>query len=97
MVKPYVAFLVILIQIFVNTSVKSQDTLSSPYDEKLVEQFLKKYGTKSLVIGVIKDGVQTVKGYGRINSWGKKNITPDGNTVYEIGSITKVFYNTTFG
>lgn len=72
-------------------SAKSQDSLSSPYDEKLVQDYLKKNGTKSLVIGVIKDGVESVKGYGKINTWDKKNTTPDGNTLFEIGSITKVF------
>jgi len=72
-------------------SVKSQDSLSSPYNEKLVQDYLKKFGTKGLVIGVIKDGVESVKGFGKINTSGKKEITPNGNTLFEIGSITKVF------
>ncbi len=82
---------IIFIILIFSLSANSQDSLASPYDEKVVQNYLKKFGTKSLVIGVIKDGVQSVKGYGKINTWGKKNITPDGNTLFEIGSITKVF------
>ncbi len=82
--------IIFIISIFCS-SANSQDSLASPYDEKLVQNYLKKFGTKSLVIGVIKDGVQSVKGYGKINTWGKKNVIPDGNTIFEIGSITKVF------
>jgi serine-type D-Ala-D-Ala carboxypeptidase/endopeptidase len=82
--------IIFIISVF-SFSANAQDSLASPYDEKLVQNYLKKFGTKSLVIGVIKDGVQSVKGYGKINTWGKKNVTPDGNTLFEIGSITKVF------
>lgn len=87
---PIIFEIILIISIFC-FSANSQDSLASPYDDKLVEVYLKKFGTKSLVIGVMKNGVYSVKGYGKINTWGKKNITPDGNTLFEIGSITKVF------
>ncbi|MDZ7898251.1 MAG: serine hydrolase domain-containing protein [Arcicella sp.] len=82
-----IVFLLSIFPFFAN----AQDSPLSPYDEKLVQNYLAKFGTKSLVIGVIKDGVQSVKGYGKINRFGKKKVTPDGNTMFEIGSITKVF------
>jgi serine-type D-Ala-D-Ala carboxypeptidase/endopeptidase len=48
-------------------------------------------GTKhvGLVVGVLRDGVPSVFGYGRMSKDDPR--VPDGATVFEIGSITKVF------
>lgn len=42
-----------------------------------------------MVVGLISDGQQSVYGYGTVGD--DYNSTPDGDTIYEIGSITKVF------
>lgn len=48
-----------------------------------VEKFLRRTNADSLVVGVYKDGKTYVRGYG--------DNKPDQNTVFQIGSITKVF------
>jgi CubicO group peptidase (beta-lactamase class C family) len=42
-----------------------------------------------IVVGVIDKNGNTIVGYGKLSK--EKKQEPDGNTVYEIGSITKVF------
>jgi D-alanyl-D-alanine-carboxypeptidase/D-alanyl-D-alanine-endopeptidase len=42
-----------------------------------------------LVIGLLKDGVPTVLGYGRVSE--RVDAAPGADTVFEIGSITKTF------
>ena len=56
---------------------------------QLAEQYLAKRPNAGIVVGIIKDGKQWVQGYGKVN--GDASRVPDGNTIYEIGSITKVF------
>ncbi len=41
------------------------------------------------VVGVLKDGARSVRGYGRLSA--ERPDPPDGETVFEIGSITKAF------
>jgi D-alanyl-D-alanine-carboxypeptidase/D-alanyl-D-alanine-endopeptidase len=43
----------------------------------------------SIIVGVIDTNGQRIIGYGKVND--SSNQAPDGNTVYEIGSITKTF------
>lgn len=45
--------------------------------------------TAGLVVGVLSGDDQSVNGFGEVTKGGGQ--TPDGDTVYEIGSITKVF------
>lgn len=45
--------------------------------------------TMGLVVGLLVDGETVVHGFGRISS--ENESTPDGQTIYEIGSITKTF------
>src|SRR5215472_8520647 len=45
--------------------------------------------TVGIVVGVINDKDRTVIGYGRVAK--DRDQKPDGDTVFEIGSITKVF------
>jgi CubicO group peptidase (beta-lactamase class C family) len=41
------------------------------------------------VVGVLKDGARSVRGYGRLSA--ERPEPPDGRTVFEIGSISKAF------
>jgi len=65
-----------------------QDELFGKIDG-LVKPLVEHGITVGLVVGVLQDGAITVRGYGRVTK--EKPDLPDGNTVYEIGSITKVF------
>ncbi|MBI4881230.1 MAG: beta-lactamase family protein [Planctomycetes bacterium] len=57
------------------------DSLAAP----LIEQ----REALGLVVGVLQNGEESVHGYGRVTHDGDS--APDGATLYEIGSITKVF------
>jgi len=57
--------------------------------EILRERVDKDKKTVGIVVGVINDKGSQVIGYGRLDKNNKKEV--DGNTVFEIGSITKVF------
>ena len=55
----------------------------------LTADYVAKRTNVGLVVGVLQGGKQHVQGFGRV---GPANASPpDGNTIYEIGSITKVF------
>jgi D-alanyl-D-alanine-carboxypeptidase/D-alanyl-D-alanine-endopeptidase len=67
----------------------------SPEVDRLVQPLIDSKSVVGCVIGVIDDGKQEVLSYGETHhSAGNK---PDGNTVYEIGSITKAFTGTLLG
>lgn len=51
------------------------------------EDYLASRPHSALVIGVVQDGRSAIYGFGALPD----GSTPDGDTVYEIGSITKVF------
>lgn len=53
------------------------------------ERSIENASVRGLSIGVIKDGSMTVRGFGEMSA--DNSATPDGDTVFEIGSITKVF------
>jgi CubicO group peptidase (beta-lactamase class C family) len=55
----------------------------------LVERAMRSGRRIGLVVGCLAGGEQRVAGYGRCRSGGQD--TPDGGTIFEIGSITKVF------
>src|SRR5688572_7067832 len=59
---------------------------------RIVEKHQARSKAPGLVIGVIEGKKMSVLGFGRVSK--DAEAKPDGNTVYEIGSITKVF--TTF-
>lgn len=54
--------------------------------DAIVEPFLKSGKPVGIVVGLLQDGRTQVLGYGR-----EKNAPPAGDTIFEIGSITKVF------
>lgn len=53
-------------------------------------RFLKGKANAGLVVGVWADGKPRVFGYGTVNT-PRGDLTPDGDTLFEIGSITKAF------
>ncbi|MHC4513417.1 MAG: serine hydrolase, partial [Planctomycetota bacterium] len=65
-----------------------QDHLAGQIDA-LVRPLIENEIAVGLVVGVLKEGHATVRGYGRVDK--DKPAAPNGDTVYEIGSITKVF------
>ena len=64
-----------------------------PTDEALVRGLLKEFveGGQSVgvVVGIVRDGERIVVGHGRLSV--DDPGLPDGDTVFEIGSVTKVF------
>jgi len=67
---------------------RSIDGLASRADE-LASPLVETDFTMGLVVGLLVDGETVVHGLGRISS--EDDSTPDGKTIYEIGSITKTF------
>lgn len=61
--------------------------------DKLVEPFLKDKPYLALVVGITRPAGQQTIGYGQAELDGKKQ-TPDATTIFEIGSITKIFTGT---
>lgn len=57
--------------------------------DPLVEQLLAEDLAVGLVVGVFKDGQTQVLGYGETEK--RQGVAPDGDTIYEIGSASKVF------
>lgn len=57
--------------------------------EKFGQEYLAKRPNAGLVIGVHQRGVDYVAGFGQVSA--TNNAAPDGQTIFEIGSATKVF------
>jgi CubicO group peptidase (beta-lactamase class C family) len=57
--------------------------------DELVAPYLENDVVTGLTVGVIHDGQQLSQGYGQLSPDDSRQ--PDGNTVYEIGSMSKVF------
>ena len=53
------------------------------------KKHVQKNANHSLVIGIIQDGKTRVLSYGQLSK--EKKVRPDGNTFFEIGSVTSVF------
>lgn len=64
-----------------------------PAVAKIVEPFLKTKPYAGLTVGIITPAGTQTFGFGKIVIAGKEQ-TPDADTVYEIGSITKIFTGT---
>ncbi len=58
--------------------------------DEMARVYLEKRPRAAVVIGVVQNGGKWVGGYGKFAT-ADSSITPDGDSVYEIGSITKVF------
>lgn len=57
--------------------------------DQRAERYLQKRPQAALVVGVLQNGQRYIRGYGRTNE--TSSAAPDANTLFEIGSITKVF------
>lgn len=73
----------------VPSNVNKQNPLDF-YIDSIANAYLANPNTKSLAIGVINKGKINTFYYGQTDAYDKLSI-PDGNTLYEIGSISKVF------
>jgi D-alanyl-D-alanine-carboxypeptidase/D-alanyl-D-alanine-endopeptidase len=60
--------------------------------DRLVEPVLKDEAIVGCVVGIVKDGKTEVHSYGEMHRG--KGDKPDGDTIYEIGSMTKAFTGT---
>src|SRR5256885_6842838 len=60
--------------------------------DKLVEPLLDSDAIVGCVVGIVDGDKREVRGYGSIHH-GKAN-NPNGDTIYEIGSVTKAFTGT---
>ena len=56
------------------------------------QKYVNKKSNKALVVAIIKDGKSKVLSYGNLSNNNK--LKPDGNTLFEIGSVTNVFTTT---
>jgi serine-type D-Ala-D-Ala carboxypeptidase/endopeptidase len=57
--------------------------------DSFCKNFIKKYNSAGLAIGIVKDGKVYMQGYGYADK--DRKIRIDSNTIFEIGSISKVF------
>jgi len=57
--------------------------------DRLAQPYLDGQLVVGMTVGVLHNGETTVVGYGRLSQ--EEDRLPDGDTVYEIGSMTKVF------
>ena len=75
-----------------NYTVPTSNPLESILDNRvdsIVRPYIQQMSTAGLSIGLLKNGKTTYYGYGETERG--KGILPRGNTVFEIGSITKTF------
>lgn len=75
----------------VNNTKDSHDLANSI--DKQADKFLEQGNANALVVGIFKDGKTYIKGYGHISPELKE--TPDGNTIFELASTSKLFTTST--
>ncbi len=68
--------------------VRAQEQSIRQRTDQLVQPYLENDIIVGVTIGVLRDGKQEVFGYGRMSRDDRR--VPDGNTIYELGSATKV-------
>ena len=82
------SMLLILVSLFVGLHLSAQTT-DFQKAATAARKHVKKNANHSLVIGIIQDGKTRVLSYGQLNKTNK--VRPDGNTMFEIGSVSSVF------
>ena len=83
------ALFVALTQLLSNPSnLLAKETIASRVDP-LVQPYLDNDVVVGLTVGILQQDKRSVLGYGHLSAADKRR--PDGNTVYEIGSVSKVF------
>jgi D-alanyl-D-alanine-carboxypeptidase/D-alanyl-D-alanine-endopeptidase len=81
---------VLLALTLLSASSSSGQTLDlRPPLDPLARQLLANEVVVGFVVGIYKDGEKQVIGYGETEKG--KGVTPDGDTIYEIGSVSKAF------
>jgi len=81
-----ISVLTALVTVAVHGSAVSQATLQERVDPQ-VKPYIDSDIVDGLAVGIVYEGRTHVFGYGTVGG----GAAPDGNTVYEIGSVTKVF------
>jgi serine-type D-Ala-D-Ala carboxypeptidase/endopeptidase len=93
MKKILFAVLVFLFVPLRSASAQSAEKLSIPTDSEIRKMLVERIGDKNqstgIVVGVIEPAGRRIVAYGGLSKDDKRSM--DGNTVFEIGSITKVF------
>ena len=84
----FLTFAITLLSLASLQQLHAKNALQSRIDP-LVQPYLDNETVMGLTIGVLHKGKAKVMGYGRVSEKNPKK--PDGNTVYEIGSVSKVF------
>ena len=84
----FLTFTMTLLTLISSQQLHAKNALQSSIDP-LVQPYLDNETVMGLSIGVLHKGKAKVMGYGRVSEKNPKK--PDGNTVYEIGSVSKVF------
>jgi serine-type D-Ala-D-Ala carboxypeptidase/endopeptidase len=77
--------------LFLLTAYSTISVAQLPMDsiKKIIKTEVDNKRSKSIVVGIITEKGTQVFGYGKVND--NSNQQPDSNTIYEIGSMTKVF------
>ena len=74
------------------SNIKDEKNLAQSLDN-LGNKFIKEGNSNGLVVGIYKNGIVQIKGYGtKIEG---KNIKPDGTTLFELASTSKLFTTST--
>jgi CubicO group peptidase (beta-lactamase class C family) len=94
-----IAFLSIAVGLLVFTDLRGRCTAAVADDEtlrpsidQLVRPYLDSETVVGMTIGVLRDGKPEVFGYGRMSRDDSR--VPDGDTIYEIGSVSKILTGT---
>lgn len=82
-------FLLILFTAFFEKSNFGQEKLQQDSVKQIIQQQTKLRNFESIVVGIIDENGKRVISFGKLDKTG--NSSADENTIYEIGSITKVF------
>ena len=85
-----ITFLVLLLIYlkFKLITIKDKKNLATTVDSQ-IQKFLTNKDINAMVVGIVKNGATYIKGYGTILK--NEQVRPDGNTVFELASTSKIF------
>lgn len=78
---------IIIVALFSFVKIQAQNNVKHKADS--IARLYMQNGAGALVIGIYDNGKENIFYYGKISS--EKNTAPDGNTVFEIGTLTETF------
>lgn len=90
---PYVRYLSAIVVLVLVAPLAAADRPNRAAIDELVKPFLQGKPYLGLVVGITRPAGQEVFGYGQVTLDGKQRV-PDEKTIYEIGSLTKIFTGT---